>query len=238
MNPPYLEPFVLTTDPAKRERHGQVDLYLPEADEPRPAVVFVHGGPVRPDLTPTPREWPIFTGYGNSVAQRGFVGVTVDHRLHDVTAYATAADDVAAAVEFARQDPRVDGDRVALWFFSGGSPLISDWLREPPSWLRALGATYPLLGPWPDVEMDPRFFADEAVAGAGELPIILTRVGKEFPALVPSQEAFVAAAEKHNARLEIIDVPDGQHGFDQLDHTEQSRKAVERAIDSVLATLE
>jgi len=48
------------------------------------------------------------------------VGVTVDHHLHDLTSYPLAATEVTAAIELARADPRVDGDRVAVWCFSGG----------------------------------------------------------------------------------------------------------------------
>lgn len=47
-------------------------------------------------------------------------------------------------------------------------------------------------------------------------------------------EAFVAAAP---AGLETIDVPDGHHSFDVLDHTDQSREAVERAFAWVFAHL-
>jgi hypothetical protein len=42
------------------------------------------------------------------------------------------------------------------------------------------------------------------------------------------------AAHARGARLEIIDVPNGQHAFDILNHTDESRRAVERAIDMVL----
>jgi len=34
--------------------------------------------------------------------------------------------------------------------------------------------------------------------------------------------------------VEIIDVPDGHHGFDAKDYTEQSRQAVTAAVRSVL----
>ena len=44
--PDYLKPFILPTSPSTMERHGSYDLYLPEADEPRPAIVVIHGGPV------------------------------------------------------------------------------------------------------------------------------------------------------------------------------------------------
>jgi hypothetical protein len=81
--------------------------------------VFVHGGPVPAGATPTPRDWPAFVGYGRHAASQGAVGVTVDHRLDSLADYPRAAGDVAAAVEVARADPRVDSERVALWFFSG-----------------------------------------------------------------------------------------------------------------------
>lgn len=235
--PPYLEPFVLSVPPAPRERRGEVDFYLPEAAEPRPAVVFVHGGPVPAELTPTPRDWPIYLGYGSAVAARGVVGVTVDHGLHDVDAYPRAADNVAVAVDLARRDPRVDSSRVAVWFFSGGGMLISDWLRDPPAWLRCLAATYPVLAPWPGTDVDGRFRAADAVAKAGRIPIVLTKVGREREEFAATVEGFLTAARDCGANLKVIDVPDGQHGFDQLDHTDQSRAAVEQALDSVLSHL-
>jgi acetyl esterase/lipase len=131
----------------------------------------------------------------------------------------------------------VDGDRVALWFFSGGAPLSADWLRTPPPWLRCLALTYPLAAPMSGWSLDTRFQPAEAVGTAGALPVVLTRVGLENPPIAATVETFAAAASAADARLEIIDVPDGQHGFDYLDHTDQSRDAVERALDLVLATL-
>ena len=112
--PPYLKPLVVPFDARPAERHGTVDLYLPDATEPRPAVLFVHGGPVPADQRPTPRGWPVFQGYASIVAGRGMVGAVVDHRLHTPADYPRAAHDVAGAVEAVRADPRVDADRVAL----------------------------------------------------------------------------------------------------------------------------
>jgi acetyl esterase/lipase len=234
----HLNPFVLPTDIWIAERHGTVDLYLPAGvSAPCPAVVFVHGGPVPADLRPTPREWPVYRGYGSAVAAGGAVGVTVDHRLHDVADYPRAAADVAAAVQMVREDRRVDADRVALWFFSGGGLLLADWLRTPPDWLRCVAATYPVLAPLPGWEVDPRFRPVQAVASAGDLPIVLTRVGREQPQITATLEEFTGAAGRCRARLEIIDVPGGRHGFDMLDYTDESRQAVRRALDAVLAAV-
>jgi acetyl esterase/lipase len=235
-DPQYLNPFVLPVEVRSAERHGAVDLYLPDGPTgPCPAVVFVHGGPIAADLRPTPRDWPVYRGYGSAVAERGAVGVTVDHRLHDVADYSLAAADVAAAVQMVRADERVDADRVAIWFFSGGGLLLADWLRTPPGWLRCVAATYPLLAPFPGWEVDPRFRPVETVASAGDLPIVLTRVGRERPQIAATVEAFTEAAGRCGAKLEIIDVPGGQHGFDMLDHTGESPEAVRRSLNAVLA---
>lgn len=234
-NPVYLNPFVLPVEPRVAERHGAVDLYPPDAAEPRPAVVLVHGGPVPADIRPTPRDWPVFQSYGSLIATGGAVGATVDHRLHALTDYPQAAEDVDAAVEQVRADPRVDADRVAIWFFSGGGLLAADWLRTPPHWLRCVAASYPMLSCPP--EFGTRFNPAEAVAEAGALPLVLTRVGRERSEIAATVEAFVTAAGASRANLEIIDVPDGHHSFDIIDDTEQSREAIKRAVERVLATL-
>ncbi|GAA3846325.1 alpha/beta fold hydrolase [Streptomyces phyllanthi] len=240
--PSYLRPFVLDVPELPRERVGRLDLYVPDdpagAEGPRPAVLFVHGGPVPDDLRPTPRDWPGFVGYGRYAASLGVVGVTLDHRLHGFDDYGRAAEDVAEAVALLRADPRVDSERIALWYFSGGGLLLSDVLAEPPSWLRCVAATYPVLAPlpgWP--APDPRFRPSAAVQAAGRLPIVLTRVGLENAEIAATVEEFLAVTKACGAEVEVIDVPDGHHGFDTIDHTEQSRRAVERAMRSVLAHL-
>jgi len=89
--PAHLSPFVLPIETRAAVRHGAVDLYLPEADEARPAIVFIHGW-VSKEQEP-PRTWPLFQGYGSLAASRGVVGVTVDHRLYGPTGYQLAAAD-------------------------------------------------------------------------------------------------------------------------------------------------
>ncbi|MDG9723099.1 alpha/beta hydrolase [Streptomyces sp. DH41] len=233
--PPHLRPFLLDVPEVPRQRHGNVDLYLPDAQEPRPAIVFVHGGPVPADARPTPRDWPALTGYARYAAGDGAVGVVLDHRLHDLADYERAAADVAAAVELVRADPRVDADRIALWFFSGGGLIAADWLAAPPRWLRCLAATYPVLAPLPNWGLSgTRFHPAHAVAKAGALPVVLTRVGLEMPEIAATVEEFLAAAEDCGADVEVVDVPHGHHSFESLDRTDESRDAVHRAMRSVL----
>jgi acetyl esterase/lipase len=237
--PPFLQPFVLPIAEAERRREGIIDVYTPVGDDdvPRPAIVFIHGGPLPPELEPKPRDWPVFTGYGAFAASRGVVGVTVEHRLPSPADYSTAADDVASAVAQARALDEVDADRVALWFFSGGGLLSADWLAQPPPWLCCIAASYPLLAPLPGWDVDARFRPVKAVRTAGSVPIMLTRVGREQPEIAATVEAFTEAAERYEVAIDVIDVPDGQHSFDMLDHTDSSRAAVTEAMTRVTAAL-
>ncbi|MFI0901359.1 alpha/beta fold hydrolase [Streptomyces sp. NPDC020983] len=236
--PAHLRPFLLDVPGRPRERRGRVDFHLPEGDGPHPAVVLVHGGPVPEGAEPTPREWPGFVGYARLLAGRGAVGAVVDHRLHGLGDFDRAAGDVAEAVAAVRADPRVDADRIALWFFSVGGLLSADWLAAPPPWLRCLALTYPLLAPLPAWGVSgPRFRPAAAVRGAGRLPVVLTRVGRERPEFAATVEDFRAAAGTAGVDVHLIDVPSAVHGFETPDHSGEARAAVRGAVDAVLARL-
>ncbi|MFI8521788.1 alpha/beta hydrolase [Streptomyces sp. NPDC085481] len=230
--------FLLDVPERPRERKGRLDLHLPDAEGPRPAVLFVHGGPVSPDQRPTPRDSSTFLGYARHVAGLGAVGATVDHRLYGLADYPRAAGDVAEAVDLLRADPRVDEDRIALWFFSGGGLLSAPWLATPPAWLRCVALTYPVLAPpldWRGVH--PRFHPAEAVAAASSPPIVLTRAGLEHRVFAGTVEEFLTAAGKAGAEVDLVDVPHARHGFETIDHTEETRDAVDRAARRVLGRL-
>ncbi|WP_078901683.1 dienelactone hydrolase family protein [Actinacidiphila yeochonensis] len=254
--PAHLRPFLLDVPERPRERVGRVDLYFPDAPDglgdldapvrgdlcgvgrPWPAVVLVHGGPVHPDVRPTPRDWPGFVGYGRYVAARGAVAAVLDHRLHGLGDFARAAEDVAEAVALVRADPCVDADRVAVWCFSGGGLLSADWLAAPPPWLRCVAASYPILAPLPNWALvEPRFRPAVAVRTAGRLPIVLTRVGLETAEIAATVEEFLTAARRCGAAVEVVDVPLGHHGFETADHTDEAREALDRAVRSVLRHL-
>ncbi|MFD7573502.1 alpha/beta hydrolase family protein, partial [Streptomyces sp. NPDC059810] len=210
----------------------------PAPRAPRPAVVFVHGGPVAPDQRPTPRDTPFLLGYARYAASLGAIGVTLDHRLHGLADFALAAEDLAEAVALVRADPRVDADRIALWFFSAGGLLAADWLAAPPPWLRCLAASYPALAPLPGWgAVESRFRPADVVGTAGGPAIVLTRAGREHPAFAATVEEFLAAAGRNGAEVETVDVPHGRHSFELLDPTEESRACVERAMRSVLGHL-
>ena len=239
--PEYLRPFVLSPPAREPERAGTVDTYVPEGVGPFPVVVVVHGTPLPPGLQAEPRDWPLYRGYGALLASHGMLAVVVGHQLPItpvpdglVLDYAAAAAQVAGAVTAAQADPRADAGRVVLWFFSGGSMLSAGWLREPPAWLRGIALTYPVLTPLPGMVAREGFATPATVVGhAGTTPVLVTRVGREHPGFLAGVDTFLAGAAAAGVPVQVVDVPQGQHGFDFLDHTEQSRAAVRQAVEWV-----
>lgn len=244
--PPYLRPFVLDVETGADlsvDRVGELDFHRPAGTARTGAILLIHGGPGPADLTTSPRDWPVYSGYAKAIAQRGLVAVVVDHSLiRGLDQLTAAADDVEAAVGLLRADSQVDPERVLLWFFSGAGLLAGEWLDSRPDWLRGIALTYPLLATPPGV--DELVSAVEVIGrhdrgGVGKesnsvLPVLLTRVGRERAELAGPVAEFVSAG---GTALDIIDVPKGQHGFDMLDHTDESRAAVTKALDWAIAHL-
>jgi dienelactone hydrolase len=205
------------------------DLYRPAtASNPLPAVVFVHG-PVPAEAPARPRDWPVYQGYGRLAAVAGLVGLTLDLDYPGLAAWPAAADRLGGLVEVVRARPEVDAGRVALWAFSGGGLLVGRWLADSPAWLGCVALSYPLLR---------SAQAPGAPSSPGEAlrpgrPIVLTRVGRERPEVQATVDGFLANAAAGNVAVEVIDVPDGQHGFDVLDHAPCSGQAVTAAMGAV-----
>jgi hypothetical protein len=148
-----------------------------------------------------------------------------------------AAADVRTAVEHTRALEGVNARWVALWFFSGSGLLATEWLADPPPWLRCVALTYPVLAPPPGWGVPRGFEPIPALGSVGALPLLVTRVGREQPMIAETVAAFITAAQAESASLDVIDVADGQHGFDTLDHTDDSRRAVCQALSWVTSAL-
>lgn len=62
---------------------------------------------------------------------------------------------------------------------------------------------------------------------------MLTKVGLEHPPIQESVDRLVTLA----ADIEVIDVTNGHHGFDALDHNDESRQAVTEGVAAVARLL-
>jgi acetyl esterase/lipase len=220
-----------------------MDVYAPAGPQRRrPTVVFVHGGPI-PRLGA--RNMGIFVSYGELLAATGFVAVTFDHRFLAPSRLADAGSDVTDLVAHVRDNAGslgVDPERLALWAFSGGGPFLAAPLRERPAWLRAVVAYYAALDlqqPAPGAnsgigsELRQAF---SAILGLGEdarsaPPVLVARAGLDHPWLNDGIDRFVQAATAGGATLDLLNHPEGRHGFDILDDDSRSRQIIRRTVE-------
>lgn len=220
-------------------RQDDFDLYRPrDAAGPLPTVVLVHGpAPVGRN----PRESPLFAGYATLLAGSGVAAAVVGVRYRGLdgwppgTVWPPNADFTATAhwldgvVQRIREAPGTDRDRLALWAFSGGGMLTGGWLADSPPWLRCVALTYPVLA---DQNPGSNTPAPCDLVRPGR-PIVLTRVGRERPEYQATVDRFQASADAAGATVEVIDVPDGEHGFDAFAPALDSCRPVLTAIGSV-----
>jgi dienelactone hydrolase len=228
MNQPF--DLIIPTRPVEPVDHGDFDLYLPEHGGRPPVVLLVHGLFQQPPPT-NPRRTPFFRAYASQLAHRGMAAVMLDHELTGGMHYPEAAATLDRVLSAVRGSNEVNGDEVAVWFFSGGGPLAYPLLVAGHDWLRCVALTYPLL-PTEDIPGWPSL--SDALHGLDDTPVVLTLVEHELPELVAGQQALL---EARPVGLTTIEVPAAQHGFDTGPDTEPSRTAVLQALAAVASHL-
>ena len=232
----------------------KMDVYLPPglgAAERRPAVVLVHGGALPANLLTEPKEWGQLRSLGELLAASGFVAVTFNHRFFGMKTLPDPESDLFALLDRIRggaDDLRIDRDRIGLWVFSGSGLLLARPMRESPPFVRALVSYYALLDP-AGIEKGRPGSIPEPVArdfsplrvlserGRAIPPILIVRAGLDRPQINESVDQFVRLALEKNADVEVVNVPEGHHGFDIEDITERSREVLRRTLAFLRARL-
>ena len=229
----------------------KMDVYAPSGLGPaerRPAIVFIHGGPVAPAMNP--KDWGVYVSYGRLAAASGLVGITFNHRFYGSKEAADAAGDVDAAIAHVRANAdslRVDKGRLAIWAFSGGGTFLSRPLAQRPAFVRALVSYYATLDNRVPPPGAPNVLSDEERRGmspAAQLapgaplpPMLIARAGKDHPALNATLDTFLKEALAAGVALELLNHPTGQHGFDILDDDARTKEILERTIEFLQAHL-
>jgi acetyl esterase/lipase len=106
----------------------RLDLYLPPRPDPRPVVVFVHGGSWTSGSKRSTATFDDFPGVLARFADLGFAMASVEYRLSAEAPFPGAVDDVAAAVRFLRENADrfgIDGSRLVLWGGSAGAHIAA-----------------------------------------------------------------------------------------------------------------
>lgn len=104
------------------DRELLLDAFLPEVDEPTPAILVVHGGAWKGGNRKQLR------GYASALAKRGFVCFAIDYRLAPKHKFPVQIEDCRAAVKWIRENAeeyQVDPTRLGAIGYSAGGHLVS-----------------------------------------------------------------------------------------------------------------
>jgi dipeptidyl aminopeptidase/acylaminoacyl peptidase len=119
--------------------HAQLFLPSGSAEKKRPALLFLHGGPVRQMLPAFHYMDYYHNAYAENqyLASRGYVVLSVNYRLgigygrhfreapNTIWRGAAEYEDVVAAARWLKKQPEVDGARIGLWGGSYGGFLTA-----------------------------------------------------------------------------------------------------------------
>lgn len=122
------------------------DLYLPNTEGPKPAVLVVHGG-----------SWSArrgeMTGISKDLANKGFVVFNITYRLAPAFRYPKPVEDVQDALDWLKKQSQiVNANQVAAWGYSAGSELVLMVGLKPENKLVAIvaGGAPTDFSLWPD----------------------------------------------------------------------------------------
>jgi dienelactone hydrolase len=136
-----------------------------------------------------------------------------------------------------------------LFSFSAGGVYLSKVLRERPSYVRSIVAYYSAL----DLNEFKELLGDKLSAeqlqkqspaaqldtgNTALMPMLIVKAARDREDINRSIDRFVAKAHQHNANIEMLVHPQGQHGFDVLDDDAHTRTIIKRTLEFMQTTLE
>ena len=217
----------------------KADIYLPAARGTYPVVLLVSGGSVNDWRTAA-----FYTSFARVLAAEGLAAVNFDKRLaRDRNAVPTASEDSVALADYLKTHAAqygLDTSRLCTWHFSAGGTIAGTMLGEKsPATCVVLTYTILSLG---EGDQDPQLAPHSALVRARERgekfpPTLIVRAGRDQKMLNDSIDAFVAAALAKNGPVTLINYPAGDHGFEILNDTDETRRVIAQSIAWVKSRL-
>lgn len=229
----------------------KLDIYYPpdyQPGTPLPAVILVHGD-WPPHIIRHSKDLGVYVSWGQLIAATGLIAVNFNHRATErLTKVREAASDVAQLLGYVRyfaDSLDIIADRLCIWTFSAGMPL-GMWasLRDSPSYVRSIVAYYGVL----DLQVARAALPEEVPVedlrdfsalhyleqyNGKTAPMLIAKAGKDSPRLNATIDSFVGKAALLNAPVELLEHPDGRHGFDVLNDDARSREIIRRTLQFV-----
>lgn len=213
----------------------------------RPAVIFIHGGRIPPNLRTTPKDWAVYVSFGQLVAASGFVGVTFNHRFYTWESLRDSQTDLTDLITYIRDNADslgVDKDRIILWSVSAGGIFLSKPLQDAPPYIRCLVAYYSAFDLQTQRKAAPASVADDTLKEFSPIhhlrntnksipPMFIARAGLDDADFNDAIDRFVQLALSKNLTVEVVNHATGHHGFDIEDDNDRSREILKRTIEFI-----
>jgi acetyl esterase/lipase len=221
-----------------------MDLYLPPAPRAdgrrHPLTLFPFGFP----KSRFGKEMGTYTSWARLLAASGIAAA--------VHTYRNPVGDFDALVAHLREHGAslgIDATRLALWACSGNVPTaLTILLRRAPGddLIRGAALNYGLM-----LDLDGTTNVADAAAKLGflpcaktslddlrsDLPLLVTRAGKDAPAINHTIDGFVRLAIARNHPLTFINHATAPHAFDLFDDTEATREVIRQIVRFLTITL-
>jgi len=213
----------------------KTDIYIPADAKPsdkRPLVIALSGADKA-------KHWGFYKELGQVIAASGMIGVIPDKRYRRGQTV-EGSQDIRVLIAFLKDNAGKysgDGSRVCLWAFSAGGMLLNVGMRGDLPQIKCLVNFYGVVdvGRFPDA---PKEAAESDYNPIVRLrrdpdklpPMLIARAGKDRAPLNEGIDKFVSEALAKNLNIEVINYPEGQHGFDLYDDNDHSRRVVRRAL--------
>ena len=228
------------------------DLYLPSdssANQKYPVVIFVSGD-MQPSLGKNIKNWKLYTSYGTLLACSGFIAVTFNRTMSfDLKNIRASYSDIKALYAYLvnnADEYKIDINKIAFWFLSGGGCYAGAILREIN--VKALVCYYTLLDPRRYMLLNKKAAAAsdldqysivEYMKGGGRLPpTYVAKAGKDMLSIKISIDEFYAEAQKQGASVVLCEHEKGRHGFDAVNRDEITKKIIGETLDFLKNHLE
>jgi acetyl esterase/lipase len=220
--------------------------------EGRPAVIFIHGGRIPPNLRTKPKDWGAYVSFGELVAASGFVAITFNHRFYSWNSLSDSQGDVMDLISYVRNNAKrlgVDKDRIVLWAVSAGGIFLSQPLRDTPPYIRCLIGYYAELDLQNERAAAPASVSNETLreyspvyhldkSSAKIPPIFIARAGLDDVNYNDGLDRFVLTALRKNITVDLANHATGHHAFDVEDNNDRSREIIKRTIEFIKAHAE
>lgn len=236
-------------DASAAAQHGPMvmDVYYPpdfKGNKTYTPVVFVMGFP--DDAATSMMGAPLkntsqYMNWGRLVAADGMAGIT----------YLTKDPiDLDTVIEYLRhhaKDLKINPDNIGLWSCSNNPLTACSYMLQPGrEHIKFAVFYYPLMYS-PDRYMHDFLFFISDWAGNyyQDLPVpqflrddvemLFVRCGNDFPEINLTLDHFLNLADEQEIDYTLLEYKDGIHGFDELQHTSESREILKQTIEFMQA---